>query len=63
MLHQHFVSQALFDEKQAAFFSKLMQKRIDDDYSDFVVIEFDEVREFVEPAKDYIHYIEQLIEK
>ena len=61
MLHQHFVLQDLFDKTHAAFFSKLMQERIDDDYSDFMVIEFDEVKEFIEPAKRYIAYVEQLI--
>lgn len=61
MLHQHFVLQDLFDKTHAAFFSKLMQERIDDDYSDFMVSEFDEVKEFIEPAKRYIAYVEQLI--
>lgn len=63
MLHQHFVLPDLFDKAHAAFFSKLMQERIDDDYGDFMVIEFDEVKEFIEPSKAYIAYIEQLIEK
>src|SRR5450432_2206066 len=61
MLHQHFVSQDSFDKVHAAFFSKLMQERIDDDYSDFMVISFDEVKEFIAPAKDYLAYIEQLL--
>ena len=39
MLHQHFVQQELFDADQAAFFSRLMQERIDDDYSDFIIID------------------------
>jgi uncharacterized protein (UPF0332 family) len=63
MLHLHFVLPGLFDENQAAFFSKLMQERIDDDYSDFMIIEFEGVKEFVEPARDYIKYVEALIEK
>jgi uncharacterized protein (UPF0332 family) len=61
MLHQHFVLPDLFDKTHAAFFSKLMQERIDDDYSDFMVLEFDQVNEFIEPAKKYLAYIEQLI--
>ncbi|MFI5124445.1 MAG: HEPN domain-containing protein [Chitinophagales bacterium] len=41
MLHQHFVLPGLFNQSHAAFFSKLMQERIDDDYGDFMIIEFD----------------------
>jgi len=40
-----------------------MQERIDDDYGDFVIIEFDDVKEFIVPAKEYVDYIEQLIGK
>jgi uncharacterized protein (UPF0332 family) len=60
-LHQHFVLENLFDKAHAAFFSKLMQERIDDDYSDFMLVEYDEIKEFVTPAKQYVEYIEQLI--
>lgn len=63
MLHQHFVLQNLFDKDHAAFFSKLMQERIDDDYSDFMITQFDEIKEFIEPAKKYVTYIESLIEQ
>jgi uncharacterized protein (UPF0332 family) len=61
MLHQHFVLNDLFDKTHAAFFSKLMQERIDDDYSDFMVVEFEEIKEFIEPAKQYVFYVEQRI--
>jgi uncharacterized protein (UPF0332 family) len=61
-LHQHFVLAGLFDPVQATFFSRLMQERIDDDYSDFMIISEDEVREYIQPAKEYITYIEHLIE-
>jgi uncharacterized protein (UPF0332 family) len=63
MLHQHFVLQGLFDKDRAAFFSKLMQERIDDDYSDFMITQLDEIKEFIEPAKKYVTYIEQLLEQ
>jgi uncharacterized protein (UPF0332 family) len=62
MLHQHFVSDGSFDKIHAAFFSKLMQERIDDNYGDFMRAEFDEVKEFIAPAKEYIDYIKRLIE-
>src|SRR6185437_11299878 len=60
MLNQNFVLTGEFDKSQAAFFSKLMHERIDDDYSDFVIVEYDEIDEFIEPAKAYISYVENL---
>jgi uncharacterized protein (UPF0332 family) len=61
MLHQHFVQIDSFDFDQASFFSRLMQERIEDDYSDFMIIDEAEVKEFIEPSKTYVAYIEQLI--
>ncbi len=61
MLHQHFVQTGLFEKSQAVFLSKLMNERIDDDYSDFLITEPEEVEEFVGPAQKYIDYIEKLI--
>ena len=40
-----------------------MQERIEDDYNDFLVADETEVNEFIEPAKAYVNYISQLIEK
>jgi len=60
MLNQNFVLTGEFDKSQAAFFSKLIHQRIDDDYSDFVVVEYDEIDEFIVPAKAYISYVENL---
>ncbi len=62
-LHHHFVLAGLFDPAHATFFSRLMQERIDDDYSDFMIVNEDEVLEYVEPAKEYVAYIEKLIEE
>ena len=61
LLHQHFVLPGLFNQVHAAFFSKLLQERMDDDYGDFMIIEFDDVKEFIIPAKEYVDYIGQLI--
>jgi uncharacterized protein (UPF0332 family) len=63
MLHQHFVSEGLFDQSHAAFFSRLMQERIDDDYGDFMTVTLEEVNEFVGPAREYIEYISGMISK
>ncbi len=61
MLHRHFVSQNLFDRTHAVFFSKLMQERIENDYDDFLIVDETEVNEFIEPAKQYVSYIEEWI--
>ena len=62
-LHQYFVLPGLFDTTHAIFFSRLMQERIDDDYSDFMIVNEQEVLEYIEPAKEYVAYIEKLIEE
>jgi uncharacterized protein (UPF0332 family) len=61
MLHQHFVQNSSFDMEQAAFLSHLMQERIEDDYSDVIRLNEEEVAEFIEPAKKYVSYIEELL--
>ena len=43
--------------------STLMNERMDDDYNDFLITEFDEIEKFVEPSKEYLAYIENLITK
>ncbi|MBS1566622.1 MAG: HEPN domain-containing protein, partial [Bacteroidetes bacterium] len=61
MLHKHFVQESLFDYEQAAFFSRLMQERIEDDYNDFIIPDENEVKEFIEPAKQYVTYVKALL--
>lgn len=63
VLHEHFVNQGYFDMEQAAFFGYILQERMQDDYNDFLIIEEEEVVEFIDPAKKYIAYIENLIEE
>jgi uncharacterized protein (UPF0332 family) len=63
LLNQHFVQNKLFDFEKASFFARLMQERIDDDYSDFMIISEAEVQIFIDPAKEYVAYIEHLIDK
>ncbi|CAN5637303.1 HEPN domain-containing protein [soil metagenome] len=62
MLGLHFVNPGIFDKKYSAFFSNLMQERMDDDYSDFLIIDFEEIEEFVEPGKAFLHYTLTLVE-
>lgn len=63
MLHKHFVSEALFDVGMASFFSRIMQERVDDDYSDHAVVSGETVSEYFLQAKEYIRYIQNLIEQ
>jgi uncharacterized protein (UPF0332 family) len=57
LLHQHFVSQNLFDKMHTFFFGKLMQERIYDDYSDFLILERKEIEKYIEPAREYFQYV------
>ena len=63
ILHLHFVQPGLFDMQQASFYSRLMQQRIEDDYSDEIMEDADTTNEFIEPAKLYVEYIEQFLSK
>ena len=58
LLNEHFVKPGLFDQDKAAFFSRLFNERIEDDYNEFLIMDEDEVTEFIEPAKEYVAYIE-----
>ncbi len=60
LLHQHFVQSHEFDPIHASFFSRLMQERIEDDYSDAMIINKEEVEEFIEPARSYVAYVDSL---
>ncbi len=61
LLHQHFVQSHEFDPIHASFFSRLMQERIEDDYSDAMIIDKEEVEEFITPAREYVAYVDILI--
>ncbi|HXL56458.1 MAG TPA: HEPN domain-containing protein [Chitinophagaceae bacterium] len=61
MLYEHFVKENLFDNNYASFFNMLMQERIKGDYDDDLITNYDEVGGFIEPAKQYVQYVEKLI--
>jgi uncharacterized protein (UPF0332 family) len=63
LLHKEFVVKGEFDAGESAFFTRLMQERIDEDYGDFLVMDDEAVKEFIDPARKYIAYIEQLINR
>lgn len=62
LLHKHFVIENSFDKGKAAFLSKLMQERIDDEYSDFMITDLSEIQQYIEPAKKYLEYTISFIE-
>lgn len=61
MLYEHFVKPGVIEKQKAAFYSSLMQERLDDDYSDFIVVDDETVEEFYQPAVDYVTYLEEII--
>jgi uncharacterized protein (UPF0332 family) len=63
LLHKHFVNEGSFDAPKAAFFNRLLQERMDDDYSDLITVDDETVEEFHEPAKEYFNYIIELIHR
>jgi len=62
-LHLHFVQPGNFDSTYASFFSRLMQERIEEDYTDVIMEDEENTRSFIEPARKYVLYLEMLIEK
>ena len=63
LLHQKFVLTGLFDATHASFFNKLMNERIDDDYSDFMITDLEEINEFIKPAKENFTYTTTMVNK
>lgn len=61
LLHQKFVLTGLFDATHASFFNKLMNERIDDDYSDFVITKLEEIDEFINPSKEFFTYTTSIV--
>ena len=53
-LHKYFVADGYFDTAKAAFFSRLMKERMDDDYNDFIIKDLEEIEAYIEPAKSIL---------
>ena len=60
-LHKYFVAEGNFDSNHAAFFARLMKERIEDDYNDFIIKDFEEIEAYIQPAKQYLLYIISLL--
>jgi uncharacterized protein (UPF0332 family) len=61
MLHKHFVLPGEFDMQHAGFYSILLQKRMEEDYGDFIIEDEESVRLLIAPSQQYLLYIEALI--
>ena len=57
----HFVRTGLFSQQEGRFFKRLFELRQDGDYDDWIIITEDDIVPLVEPVKDFIDKIEQLI--
>ena len=62
LLHKHFVSKGLFDKAKAEFFSDLLKERLEGDYGDFLIIDEEEIKDFIQPGKEYIEYVTKMAE-
>ena len=59
----NFVRTDIFSQKEGIFFRHLFELRQDGDYSDWVMLTEDNIIPLVEPAKNFIDKIEQIILK
>jgi len=60
-LSLHFVKKGLIREEQSKLYSRLFALRQTGDYSDRISIKEEDIRPLLEPAKEFIEKIEQLI--
>jgi uncharacterized protein len=63
LLNQKFVKENIFDASHAAFFQQLMNERVQSDYDDFIIFDEEYVIKFIQPSKQYVEYVFELIEK
>jgi len=61
LLSLHFVSKGIINEKHGKFYGNLFELREKGDYSDWVVVEAEDVLPRLEPAQKFIEEIENLI--
>jgi len=63
LLGEHFVSVGLISKEQNKFYRRVLEMRQSGDYDDFIEFTEDEILSLVEPAKEFIAEIENLINK
>jgi len=57
----NFVRTDIFSQEEGRFFKKLFELRQDGDYDDWIIINENDIIPLIEPAKNFINKIEQLI--
>ena len=63
VLGEHFVSIGLISREQNKFYRRVLELRQTGDYDDFIEFTENEILPLVEPAKQFINTIENLINK
>jgi len=63
LLGEHFVSIGLISREQNKFYRRVLELRLTGDYDDFINLTENEILPLVEPAKQFIKTIENLINK
>jgi len=63
LLNKHFVLEGIIDKKQSKLYGRILEFRQRGDYEDWIYIEEQDVRPFLEPAEQFIAEIENLINK
>lgn len=63
LLNQKFVKEGNFDPAQSVFFKNLMDQRVHSDYDDIIIVDEVQVIDLIKPAKEYVQYVSELIEK
>ena len=62
MLGKHFVTNGKIDKSFGKMYRQLFNLRQSGDYEDWVIIEEEDIRQFLDPAEKFIAEIETLIE-
>jgi uncharacterized protein (UPF0332 family) len=63
MFGLHFVTTGIIDEKLSKFYTKIFSLKQSGDYEDFCDYEKADVLELIEPAKELVNKIEQILYK
>ena len=61
LLQKHFVVEGVLDFSQAKFFARLFEERMEDDYGDFYISNKEDVINYINPAKDFISNIDNIL--
>ena len=61
LLGEHFVSVGLVSREQNKFYRRVLELRQTGDYDDFIVVREEDIIPLLEPAKQFIETIENLI--